>query len=102
PPSVPAATAPVCRPGPPGGLAAPRPADERARRDALEERRVDLEPRRALLDDVQDVVHRYRLYAAEIAEIFHVLDDVLVFRVLRGAGLGERSAVDDHVVLHVL
>ena len=92
----------VLRLEPVGGRRAPRAAHERAALDALEERRVELQPRRALLDDVPDVDHGDPLAAAEGGEVLDVLDDVLLLRVLRGAGLGEGAAVDDHVVLEVL
>ena len=36
------------------------------------------------------------------ASFADVLDDVLLLRVLRRSRLGERAALDDHVVLHVL
>ena len=36
------------------------------------------------------------------ASVLHVRDHVLLLRVLGRAGVGERPAVDDHVVLQVL
>src|SRR4029453_15389260 len=69
---------------------------------ALENPRVYLTTQRPRPDDVVDVDHRNALAAARLRERLHVLDDVLLLRMLRGAGLRERAALDHHVVLQVL
>jgi hypothetical protein len=69
---------------------------------ALEERRVQLQPRCTLLDDVPHVDHRHACPAARGGELLDVLDHVLLLRVPRRAGLREGSAVDHHVVLKIL
>ncbi len=81
----------------------PRPPDEGVRvLDALEQRGVQLEGRRALLDDVVHVDHRDAFRPARRGQRLHVLDDILLLRVTGRAGVGEGAAVHDHVVLEVL
>ena len=57
--------------------------------DAVEERRVQLQPGSALIDDVPDVDHWDLLATAECGQVLHVLDDVLLLGVLRRPRLGE-------------
>ena len=63
---------------------------------------LTFKPGAPVLDDVPDVDHGDALAPARLRERLHVLDDVLLLRVLRSAGLRERAAVDHHVVLQVL
>src|SRR5262249_50210605 len=86
-----------------GRRGAPGSADDAARLlDALEQRRVQLETRRARLDDVPDVDDRDASLAARRSEILDVLDDVLLLRTLRGARIGPDAPFDHDVVLQVL
>ena len=86
-----------------GRRRAPRAAHERARvLHAVEERRVELQAWSALLDDVVHVDDGNALRPGRLRKRLDVLDDVLLLRVLRRPGLGERAALDDDVVLQVL
>ena len=49
-----------------------------------------------------DVDHRHAGLASCLGKPLDVLHDVLALGMRRGAGLGERTALDDHVVLKIL
>jgi hypothetical protein len=85
-----------------GGLSAPAAANECVRAfDALEERRVELQPWGTLLDDVPDVDYGDAGFPARIGEPLAVCDGVLILCVLRRPGFLPRAAFHHHVVLHV-
>ena len=70
--------------------------------DALEERRVEGQSRRAGLDDEPDMDDGDAARPRRRGEPAHVLDDALRAGVRRRAGGGEGAALADDVVLHVL
>ena len=86
-----------------GRRGAPRAANERVRiPHALEQRGVLLQAGGARLDDVPDVDHRGARLAEGVRQPGDVRDHVLRRRVRGRAGVGERAALDDHVVLEIL
>jgi hypothetical protein len=86
-----------------GGGRAPRAAHERVGlAHALEQRGVLLESGRAGLDDVPDVDDRHAGVATLRGEGRDVGDDALCGGVRGGPRVGERAALDHHVVLQVL
>ncbi len=84
---------------------APRATNDGARGHSLEEGRVQLETRRALVDDVPDVDHRHAGGASRGCDRLDVRDHLLALGVLGGPGpvtARERAPGHDHVVLEVL
>src|SRR5262245_25464156 len=83
--------------GPPGS------ADHRIAVDqALEQRRVERDPRRTGLDDEPHMNHHDTAAATRIGEAAHVLDRVLLPAMDGRARGGEGAAIHHHVVLQVL